>query len=160
MGYLKIYRLSNRIYVPVINFLSLSLPISPKMRIGCFKGGASPPSLRLVHHGPPARTPTLKWQDTFAIPLKRKEIWDRYKFESCETWGNPYRRLLPISLESVLHFRLLHVPSGRTKQNPIDGYTIPFNYIYEPRTEKQGLRPATMIVRWMHPLMLTWYKVK
>ena len=52
----------------------------------------------------------------------------RYVFGNRETWSNRHRRLLSFSLEMVVDFRLLHVLSGRTKQNTIDSYTLTFNH--------------------------------
>ena len=85
------------------------------------------------------------------VKIEKKK---RCEFGNRKTWSNRHRRLLPFSLEMVLHFRLLNVPSSRTKDNAIDSYTISFNHIYEPRTEKQALGPATMIVRCTHPVSI------
>ena len=72
--------MTNRIYLNLIDFLLLSLPISPKMRVGYFEWGASLPSLRSVRLGPLARTSTLECKNTIALILfKKQQISIRFR---------------------------------------------------------------------------------
>ena len=162
MGYLIIYQNPKRIYLARINFLSLSLPISPNMRVGCFEWEASPTLLRL---GPPCAYPN-PWMTTHIRVTGLKE-----KKSKCDT-NSEIAKPGAIDIATyclsastwlcILDCCIYH-PVEQTKGDRRLYCTfcscLPFAHVYEPRTEKEALGPATMIVRCMHLLMLT-YMVK